>query len=49
MKIRRGLDGCRYAVFRDEDSAERWAWLFWGIFRKHQTCFNGYYNAYKLS
>lgn len=49
MIIARGLDGRLYIVFNDNVAAYRFKWLFWGILRKQQVCFDGYENAFKLS
>lgn len=48
MKIRRGFAGGFYVVFRDEEEADKWRWLFWGILRRSSTCFGGFFNAYHL-
>lgn len=49
MRIKRGIDGKFYAVFKDEDSADKLAWLFGKLLRRHAACFGGYFNAWRLA
>lgn len=48
MNIKRGIDGRYYAVFADEDSATRWAWLFAKVLRRDWASFGGFFNAFRL-
>ena len=32
--------------FKTESDADRWQWLFGGIFRMYRCCCDGYYNAF---
>lgn len=47
MNIKRGIDGW-YIVFASEDKAEKKAWLYQTVLRRHWACFDGYFNAFKL-
>lgn len=49
MRLIRWNDGKLYAVFKNEDDALRWHWLFGQILRRYSVCFGGYFNAYQLS
>jgi len=48
MKLKRGYAGGLYIVFKDEEAADNWAWLFWNVLKRRYSCFNGYNNAFKL-
>lgn len=47
MRIRFFRGGV-YAVFANEHDADRYAWLFATILRRHMTCFGAYFNAWTL-
>lgn len=48
MRIQKGWDNCWYVVFEDSYSADKWEWLFWGVFRRVRHCFSNYDNAYLI-
>lgn len=48
MKIKKGQDGKRYVVFKNNFDAEKWNWLFFTILRRTPACFEQYENAYLL-
>lgn len=49
MKIRKGIDGNYYAVYKDEMTAAKWSWLFYNILRCPVSCFGQFNNAYQIS
>lgn len=48
MRVRKGWAGGWYVVFEDNTAADRWEWLFWGVFRRIRICFGSYDNAYLI-
>jgi len=47
--ITRNWLGQWFIVFDNSVTAEKWLWLFYGLFGKRLCCFNGFWNAYQLT
>lgn len=39
-------NGKRYFVFKSENAAWAWEWLFVGLLGMKYACYGGYYNAF---
>lgn len=46
MKLKKGYNNGLYIVFDSEDSAMKWEWLFYNIFKFSWSCYGQYMNAF---